>query len=333
MHKVLVNGMEVMFTNVSGPGWCVSLRDIEAWYDIRTTLERHFKHIVYDHSEPGCKCRKWVSCSGLLEVESDMLSYVRSKGQERMKSMFDYVRSEQYLDNLPVFLHEPYLKPDPQGSCKLQTPSAGGPQEMVYLDEPNFYRLVCRSNKPRAREFEYQVFNVILPSIRKTGTYAVPEPRQIEAPRPKSLQDLSESAKEATSMSIIALCQSGIIKPKDAAYLQAINIKMRTNGMLDPFAYLPPMENDDWMGAEAIAAHFGIFQKDGRTGKSHPIVAALIELGYYKEAGEERGVATKRLSSCKHTELKPVNMWVYAPRILPEIRDILFTTGYLSEAS
>jgi prophage antirepressor-like protein len=53
----------------------------------------------------------------------------------------------------------------------VPTQTAGGIQQTLYISEPNLYRLICCSNLPGARKFERWVFNDVLPSIRKTGSY------------------------------------------------------------------------------------------------------------------------------------------------------------------
>ena len=51
----------------------------------------------------------------------------------------------------------------------LETP--GGMQELRIISEPDMLRLVVNSNLPSAERFERWVFEEVLPSIRKTGTY------------------------------------------------------------------------------------------------------------------------------------------------------------------
>jgi anti-repressor protein len=58
-----------------------------------------------------------------------------------------------------------------KGVCKLDTLTSGGKQALTYLDEPNIYRLITRSHLPKAKEFERWVFEIVLPTIRKTGAY------------------------------------------------------------------------------------------------------------------------------------------------------------------
>ena len=60
---------------------------------------------------------------------------------------------------------------DEKGRHTVPTP--GGPQEMVTLTESGLYRLIFKSRKPNAERFRKWVFSEVLPSIRKTGTYAL----------------------------------------------------------------------------------------------------------------------------------------------------------------
>lgn len=60
----------------------------------------------------------------------------------------------------------------PEGDVhKMNLPSSSGEQEYLIVNEPGFYRLVFRSNKPAAKAFSDWVYNEVLPSIRKTGSY------------------------------------------------------------------------------------------------------------------------------------------------------------------
>lgn len=61
--------------------------------------------------------------------------------------------------------------PDHQkGVCKLDTP--GGQQELLIINEPGIYRLIFRSNKPKADAFQDWVFDVIKQLRQSTGLEA-----------------------------------------------------------------------------------------------------------------------------------------------------------------
>lgn len=63
---------------------------------------------------------------------------------------------------------------DAKGVEKIPTPTKGGIQHITFINEPNLYRVIFRSNKKEARAFQDWVFNDVLPSIRKTGSYTTP---------------------------------------------------------------------------------------------------------------------------------------------------------------
>lgn len=67
-----------------------------------------------------------------------------------------------------------------KGVTNRYTPTSGGLQSLAYIDERNLYRLVMRSKLPSAEKFQDWVCGEVLPSIRKTGKYAV---NQLEAPK------------------------------------------------------------------------------------------------------------------------------------------------------
>ena len=49
----------------------------------------------------------------------------------------------------------------------------GGDQQVLVVSEPGLYRLIFQSRKPVAKKFQRWVVHEVLPSIRRTGKYAV----------------------------------------------------------------------------------------------------------------------------------------------------------------
>lgn len=107
--------------------------------------------------------------------------------------------------------------------CSIHTP--GGKQDMLIIDESGFYRLVLKSRSPHAEEFQTWVTEEVLPTIRKTGTYAIPgaaqeyltmseedraiayfeQRKQLKELQPKvEAFDLFLSADNAQSMNVVA---------------------------------------------------------------------------------------------------------------------------------
>lgn len=62
-----------------------------------------------------------------------------------------------------------------RGMVLIPAPSRGGIQKTYFINEPNLYKTILRSDKPQARKFEDWVCDEVLPAIRKTGSYAVPQ--------------------------------------------------------------------------------------------------------------------------------------------------------------
>ena len=64
----------------------------------------------------------------------------------------------------------------------------GGMQKIRFISEGNLYRLITHSELPEAERFESWIFDEVLPSIRKTGSYTMPN-----KPDPKIRQQEAEA--------------------------------------------------------------------------------------------------------------------------------------------
>lgn len=58
-----------------------------------------------------------------------------------------------------------------RGALKQGILTNGGKQEMLFIPEGDVYRLIAHSKLPNAEKFERWVFDEVLPTIRKTGSY------------------------------------------------------------------------------------------------------------------------------------------------------------------
>ncbi|MDD2865540.1 MAG: BRO family protein, partial [Methylococcales bacterium] len=65
-------------------------------------------------------------------------------------------------------------------------------QQVRVLDEPNLYRLIFGSTLESAKRFQDWVFEEVLPSIRKTGKYEVPN-KEINHLSPEMLSALRQA--------------------------------------------------------------------------------------------------------------------------------------------
>lgn len=62
-----------------------------------------------------------------------------------------------------------------KGVLKRNILTNGGMQEMSFITEGDVYRLIASSKLPKAQEFEAWVFDTVLPTLRRTGSYIAGE--------------------------------------------------------------------------------------------------------------------------------------------------------------
>ena len=67
-----------------------------------------------------------------------------------------------------------------KGVSKMEVPTNGGNQLMLFIPEGDVYRLIAHSKLPAAEQFERWIFDEVLPTIRKTGGYVANENNFIE---------------------------------------------------------------------------------------------------------------------------------------------------------
>lgn len=58
-----------------------------------------------------------------------------------------------------------------KGICNIYTLTNGGPQNIIFINEPNLYETIFKSRKPEAEDLKQWVFNEVLPSLRRNGYY------------------------------------------------------------------------------------------------------------------------------------------------------------------
>src|ERR1700722_4133383 len=61
----------------------------------------------------------------------------------------------------------------PKGVVKRDTLTSQGNQSLTFISEPNVYRLTVKSQLASADKFEQWVFEEVIPSIRKHGSYGI----------------------------------------------------------------------------------------------------------------------------------------------------------------
>lgn len=107
------------------------------------------------------------------------------------KQCCDVLNITKYRDMLAT------LDPDQRASTVMDTP--GGRQEVSLINESGLYELIFRSRSPAAKPFRKWVTGQVLPTLRKTGSYAITE-HHIPQTRAEALRlaaDLAEQLEQA----------------------------------------------------------------------------------------------------------------------------------------
>lgn len=179
------------------------------------------------------------------------------------------------------------LDDDEKGRQIVPTP--GGDQEMTTISESGLYSAILTSRRPEARRFKKWVTSEVLPSIRKTGSFAAKaKPPQL----PATVSALLAIGK--------AVSKVPGVKPEMAMAL-TLNLIERTTGLLvsDMRLALPG-------AAQAEAKKLNPTQLGAAIGGLHAraINVALTELGFQEKT--ERGYVLTE-AGAKLGEMTPFN--------------------------
>lgn len=155
-----------------------------------------------------------------------------------------------------------------KGVSEMDIPSNGGIQNMKVIPEGDVYRLIIRSKLPEAERFETWLFDEVIPQIRKTGGYHLPqtfsEALQLAADQAKQIEQLEAKNKE--------------LEPKGIFY-DAVTQSNQTTDMADVAKIL-----DMGIGRNklfAILREKKILQPDNKPYQKY------IDQGYFKLAEEK----------------------------------------------
>ena len=102
---------------------------------------------------------------------------------------------------------------------------------MLFIPEGDVYRLIANSKLPDAVKFEAWVFDEVLPTIRKTGSYSVRDSYQIEDPIERAKRWIEEeSERRQLTVQVSALTvDKAIMQPKADYFDQLVDRNLLTN--------------------------------------------------------------------------------------------------------
>lgn len=186
------------------------------------------------------------------------------------------------------------LDPDEKGLHLVQT--LGGPQKMSVISEPGLYFAIMRSNSQKARAFQRWVTHEVLPSIRKTGSFAPP------------LEDRSKGD-ILRALAKQALASAEIADQRDALAAQVAEMAPHVAAHK---AYLEAPSGYTVKEAATILRTEGIFWGDQNT--LHSFLRDEMGWTYYQ--GRQTIVAKASAVSQGYVAVREYREKTYAPRIL-----------------
>ena len=157
-------------------------------------------------------------------------------------------------------------------------------REMRLISEPGFYKLVGRSRKPAAKRFDRWVRHEVLPSIRKTGSYAASTPAPTDG-RFERLLTVAENLATALNKALAAP-KTATQKPRALPKTPKIDSWTRTivtwaDEQTEPFQLIQMFP--------AIANKHGMSTDISRRGHEKRIALVLSAHGYDRRKMRLRG--------------------------------------------
>lgn len=190
---------------------------------------------------------------------------------------------------------------DEKGITTVDTP--GGKQELLTVTESGLYKLIFKSRKPVAKRFQKWVFSEVLPAIRKTGTYSIPQSNSID---PALLPVRVRREKlELIQVGMEIISQLGGIDDRTALHFKDLARSIVLDDVLQVPALPSGEERLEWPISDR-AATLGFNPNKGQLMKIGKAAAALYRARYGSEPiKREQFVdgATRKVNMYAHKDL------------------------------
>ena len=171
-----------------------------------------------------------------------------------------------------------------KGVNTIPTLTAGGSQNLLYINESNLYKTIFQSRKESAERFTEWVTSEVLPSIRKTGAYRTNKDGY-------SLKEQVESLQAAADM----------LRMNDASKL--LMLEGFYKGYNIPTDFLPKYENNGSREMKSATELLKRFECGISAGKFNLM---LLEHGYLeeRERASSKGNGIKKFKALTESGLK-----------------------------
>ena len=160
---------------------------------------------------------------------------------------------------------------DEAGVHKMYISYPSGSKQVTFVNEPNLYRVIFRSNKEQAEQFQDWVFNEVLPTIRKTGAY-VSEP-------PQPVQPVGEVEDKIRAIKFVLDCSNISSVAKETALITSVET---LTGVC--IGYRPKIERTTY-SAKEVGDMLGISaNRVGRIANAHGLKTEEYGLYYLNKS-------------------------------------------------
>lgn len=177
---------------------------------------------------------------------------------------------------------------------------SGQNREAVIINESGLYSLILSSKLPQAKQFKRWVTSEVLPSIRKTGSYATPKSKD------ERLHVMEMNARSRMAQTYLKLANVDTLSD---TYKTVLVSKASEVLAGEPILPLPVSKHDKVYSAKEIGEILGISaNKVGRIANEHNL--KIPEYGEYRRDKSQYSA-------------KEVDTWVYFETAIAEFSKIL----------
>ncbi len=106
-----------------------------------------------------------------------------------------------------------------KGVTTSDTPTKGGMQKMNFINEGNLYKVIFQSRKPQAEKFTEWVTEEVLPTIRKTGGFSLPQTPEEKIDLLLQASSNANKRVEAVEERVTHLEENRFLNPNEYGYL------------------------------------------------------------------------------------------------------------------
>ncbi|MCV9368968.1 Bro-N domain-containing protein [Bacillus paralicheniformis] len=107
------------------------------------------------------------------------------------------------------------------------TDSLGRNQETFIINEPGLYSLILRSRKPEAKQFKRWITHEVIPTIRKTGSYQMEQPKTPLEVLQGTINQLVEHDKRMNQLEGQVNNISNIVSMNNVGWREKVNVILK----------------------------------------------------------------------------------------------------------